>query len=165
MHDARVAKKKAQKKAEAGPLELEAWSDEQLEALRKTAGAEVLRCRELLGLSQRALAKLCGRTNPWLTRIENGETMAPPALIAALANATAAPGEPADVGRFYGQALRAGVARADPLDDLDAALRAAGEVAGYLRVVLETPGVAEHLPATFNVKRLDRALRHEPGKD
>lgn len=67
--------------------------------LRLILGARCRTARELLGLSQRALAKTMGRSPSWVREVETGAQYAPPYLVRALATAIGI-----SAGWFYGEA-------------------------------------------------------------
>lgn len=57
-------------------------------ALRVTLGLRVRAARNHLGLSGRALARLCGKSGSWVREVESGAQYAPWYLVVALAEAT-----------------------------------------------------------------------------
>ncbi|MBI3725011.1 helix-turn-helix domain-containing protein [bacterium] len=73
-------------------------SAEEEAILRQTIGLRCHRARERLGLSQRALARVMGRSPSWVREIETAQQYAPPYLIRALAAAAGV-----SVGWFYGE--------------------------------------------------------------
>lgn len=80
------------------PRELRVLLEKEREALRFLVGRRVAVARHEIGLSQRALAKVCDRSPSWVREIESGAQWAPAYLLVPLAEITGR-----SVGWFYGE--------------------------------------------------------------